>query len=82
MTLLDRWLCAVWGLQPCAVKNQYNSHSEQHLRGCFHHRRLRGSSLQVLQTHGKKVGCAAICNGGGGASAMVVERWNAQRSAL
>ncbi|GFH28151.1 uncharacterized protein HaLaN_26593, partial [Haematococcus lacustris] len=31
--------------------------------------------LNVLQTHGGRYGCAAICNGGGGASAMVVERW-------
>lgn len=29
--------------------------------------------LSVLQQEGGKVGCAAICNGGGGASAIVVE---------
>jgi acetyl-CoA C-acetyltransferase len=30
--------------------------------------------LSVLQNEGGKVGCAGICNGGGGASAMVIEK--------
>ncbi|MCO5260777.1 MAG: acetyl-CoA C-acyltransferase [Crocinitomicaceae bacterium] len=30
--------------------------------------------LNVLQQNGAKYGCAAICNGGGGASAVIVER--------
>ena len=30
--------------------------------------------LSVLERHGGSVGCAAICNGGGGATALVVER--------
>jgi len=30
--------------------------------------------LHVLQQQGAKLGAAAICNGGGGASALVVER--------
>ena len=30
--------------------------------------------LSVLQQNNAKLGAAAICNGGGGASAMVIER--------
>ena len=30
--------------------------------------------LSVLARHGGVIGCAAICNGGGGATALVVER--------
>ena len=30
--------------------------------------------LSVLQNEGGKVGCAGICNGGGGASAMIIEK--------
>jgi acetyl-CoA C-acetyltransferase len=30
--------------------------------------------LNVLKAHGARYGAAGICNGGGGASAMVVER--------
>lgn len=30
--------------------------------------------LSVLQNEGGKIGCAGICNGGGGASAMVIEK--------
>ena len=30
--------------------------------------------LSVLRAHDAKVGVASICNGGGGASAMVIER--------
>lgn len=29
--------------------------------------------ISVLRAHGARVGCAAICNGGGGASAIVIE---------
>lgn len=32
--------------------------------------------LHALQRHGKRLGVAGICNGGGGASAMVIERIN------
>lgn len=35
--------------------------------------RILVTLLHVLHTHGGKIGCAAICNGGGGASAVVVE---------
>jgi len=30
--------------------------------------------MNVLQQNNAKVGAAAICNGGGGASAMIIER--------
>jgi acetyl-CoA C-acetyltransferase len=36
--------------------------------------RIVGSLLTVLKQEGKRVGCASICNGGGGASAVVLER--------
>ncbi len=36
--------------------------------------RIVGSLYHVLKRSGAGVGCASICNGGGGASAMVVER--------
>lgn len=35
--------------------------------------RILVTLLHALRNHGKKRGCAGICNGGGGASAMVVE---------
>jgi acetyl-CoA C-acetyltransferase len=34
------------------------------------------SALQVLRVRGGKIGVAAICNGGGGATAIVIERVN------
>ncbi|KAK0868743.1 erg10, acetyl-CoA C-acetyltransferase [Friedmanniomyces endolithicus] len=36
--------------------------------------RIVTTLLGVLKAKGKKIGCAGICNGGGGASAIVVER--------
>jgi len=36
--------------------------------------RIIGTLLTVLQNNNARIGCAAICNGGGGASAIVVER--------
>lgn len=36
--------------------------------------RIVGSLLTVLKQEGKRIGCASICNGGGGASAVVLER--------
>lgn len=38
--------------------------------------RIVGSLYQVLKKSGAGVGCASICNGGGGASAIVLERLN------
>lgn len=35
--------------------------------------RILVTLLHALRTHGKALGCAGICNGGGGASAMVIE---------
>jgi acetyl-CoA C-acetyltransferase len=36
--------------------------------------RIIGTLLNVLQTKDATLGCASICNGGGGASAIVIER--------
>lgn len=36
--------------------------------------RIIGTLYQVLKHHDATIGCASICNGGGGASAMVIER--------
>jgi acetyl-CoA C-acetyltransferase len=36
--------------------------------------RIVGSLYQVLKRKDATVGCASICNGGGGASAIVLER--------
>ena len=37
--------------------------------------RILCTLLSVLENEGGRIGCAGICNGGGGASAMVVEKW-------
>ncbi|MFN8238225.1 MAG: hypothetical protein U0T77_08655 [Chitinophagales bacterium] len=36
--------------------------------------RCRGTLISVLKQKNGKIGAAAICNGGGGASAIVVEK--------
>lgn len=36
--------------------------------------RIIGTLLDVLRVKDATIGCASICNGGGGASAIVVER--------
>lgn len=36
--------------------------------------RIIGSLYNVLKTKNAKYGCASICNGGGGASAVIIER--------
>jgi acetyl-CoA C-acetyltransferase len=36
--------------------------------------RIVTTLINVLQTKDAKIGCAAICNGGGGASSIVIER--------
>ena len=41
-----------------------------YLRGA----RIVGNLYNVLKRTGAGVGCASICNGGGGASAIVLER--------
>ena len=36
--------------------------------------RIIGALHNVLRTKNKQFGCASICNGGGGASAVIIER--------
>lgn len=36
--------------------------------------RITGTLITVLKNKNARIGCAAICNGGGGASAIVIER--------
>jgi acetyl-CoA C-acetyltransferase len=38
--------------------------------------RIIGTLYDVLKQKNASVGCASICNGGGGASAIVIERMN------
>jgi acetyl-CoA C-acetyltransferase len=36
--------------------------------------RILTTLAHVLDTHKGKIGCAALCNGGGGASAVVIQK--------
>ena len=36
--------------------------------------RIIGSLYNVLKAKNGRIGCASICNGGGGASAVIIER--------
>lgn len=38
--------------------------------------RIMGTLYNVLKANDATIGCASICNGGGGASAVVIERLN------
>lgn len=38
--------------------------------------RIIGTLYHVLKAKDATIGCASICNGGGGASAMIIERLN------
>jgi acetyl-CoA C-acetyltransferase len=38
--------------------------------------RIIGTLYHVLKEKNATIGCASICNGGGGASAIVIERLN------
>lgn len=38
--------------------------------------RIIGNLLNVLKYSDASIGCASICNGGGGASALIIERIN------
>lgn len=38
--------------------------------------RIIGTLYHVLKANDKSIGCASICNGGGGASAIIIERLN------
>ena len=40
--------------------------------------RILVTLINVLHTHAGRYGCATICNGGGGASAVVLEAWPQQ----
>ena len=38
--------------------------------------RIMGTLYSVLKAKDASIGCASICNGGGGASAIIIERMN------
>ncbi len=38
--------------------------------------RIMGTLYSVLKANDATIGCASICNGGGGASAVIIERLN------
>jgi acetyl-CoA C-acetyltransferase len=38
--------------------------------------RIVGTLYNVLKKKDSNIGCASICNGGGGASALIIERMN------
>ena len=38
--------------------------------------RIIGTALNALERNNKSLATASICNGGGGASAVVIERYN------
>jgi hypothetical protein len=44
--------------------------------------RIIATLSSVLKNHKAKIGVAAVCNGGGGASAIVIERVEAVKSSL
>lgn len=59
-------------LDPSIVNVHGGAVSIGHPIGCSG-ARILATLLNALKTEGKSIGCAGICNGGGGASAMVVE---------
>lgn len=61
------------GLDPARVNVYGGAVSLGHPLGCSG-ARILVTLISVLQQEGGRLGCAGICNGGGGASAMVVER--------
>jgi acetyl-CoA C-acetyltransferase len=60
------------GLDPAKVDVHGGAVSLGHPLGCSG-ARIIVTLLNVLKQHDGKRGCAGICNGGGGASAMVIE---------
>jgi acetyl-CoA C-acetyltransferase len=60
------------GLDPAKVNVHGGAVSLGHPLGSSGSR-IIVSLINVLKQHGGKIGAAAICNGGGGASAMVIE---------
>jgi acetyl-CoA C-acetyltransferase len=61
------------GIDPSRLNVHGGAVSLGHPLGCSG-ARVIVTLLNVLKTHGARFGAAGICNGGGGASAMVVER--------
>ena len=60
------------GLDPAKVNIHGGAVSLGHPLGCSG-ARIIVTLLHALKQNGKKYGAAGICNGGGGASAMVIE---------
>jgi acetyl-CoA C-acetyltransferase len=60
-------------LDPVKVNVNGGAVSLGHPLGCSG-ARIIVTLLNVLRQNGGKIGAAGICNGGGGASAMVLER--------
>lgn len=60
-------------LDPAKVNVHGGAVSLGHPLGCSG-ARIIVTLINVLKQHGGKIGAAGICNGGGGASAMVIER--------
>lgn len=60
------------GLNPAKVNVHGGAVSLGHPLGCSG-ARIVVTLINVLKQHGGKIGVAGICNGGGGASAMVIE---------
>ena len=65
--------CRLLELDPAIVNICGGGVSLGHPLGCSG-ARILVTLIAALRREGKKVGCAALCNGGGGASAMVVRR--------
>ncbi|MDX2305568.1 MAG: acetyl-CoA C-acyltransferase [Microscillaceae bacterium] len=61
------------GIDPARVNVHGGAVSLGHPLGCSG-ARIVTTLLNALDKHGKELGLAAICNGGGGASAMIVEK--------
>jgi len=61
------------GLDPAKVNVHGGAVSLGHPLGCSG-ARIIVTLIHILHQHGGKYGAAGICNGGGGASAMVIER--------
>lgn len=61
------------GLNPAKVNVHGGAVSLGHPLGCSG-ARIVVTLINVLKQHGGKIGVAGICNGGGGASAMVIEK--------
>ena len=65
----------VWSLDPSTVNVFGGAVALGHLIG-MSGARIIGTLYDVLKQKDATIGCASICNGGGGASAIVIERMN------